>query len=72
MSEHKVNEFQKELNKFQKELAALLRKYDVAIIAKGGKDQDDLLAEVGFQFNHIRNTWVGRHHVTAYDLDGNI
>tara|TARA_R110000822_G_scaffold307119_1_gene433858 strand:+ start:705 stop:896 length:192 start_codon:yes stop_codon:yes gene_type:complete len=59
-----------ELNAFKVELANLLRKYDVAIIAKGGKEPDDLLAEVGFQFNHIHNKWIGRHHVTAYDLDG--
>ena len=59
------------LKSFQDELAALLRKYDVAIIAKAGKEPEDLLAEVGFQFNYIHNKWVGRHHVTAYDLDGN-
>ena len=59
-----------ELKSFKNELASLLRKYDVAIIAKGGKEPDDLLAEVGFQFNHIHNKWLGRHHVAAYDLDG--
>ena len=59
-----------ELTEFKNELAELLRKHGVAIIAKGGKDPDDLLAEVGFQFNYIHNKWIGRHHVTAYDLDG--
>ena len=59
-----------EFEKFKSELAILLRKHDVAIVAKGGKEPDDLLAEVGFQFYHIHNKWVGRHHVTAYDLDG--
>ena len=59
------------LSVFQKELAALLRKHNAAIIAKGGKEPDDLIAEVGFQFNHMHNKWVGRHHVTAYDLDNN-
>lgn len=59
-----------ELIEFKVELANLLRKHDVAIIAKGGRDPDDLIAEVGFQFKHIHNKWIGRHHVTAYDLDG--
>ena len=59
-----------ELTEFKNELAELLRKHGVAIIVKGGKEPDDLLAEVGFQFNYIHNKWIGRHHVTAYDLDG--
>ena len=58
-----------ELKEFKNELAILLRKHNVAIIAKTGKEPDDLLSEVGFQFG-IHNKWVGRHHVTAYDLDG--
>ena len=52
------------MEEFKKELAAVLRKHDVAIIAKGTN------AEVGFQVRKIANKWTGQLHVTAYDLDG--
>ena len=57
-----------ELKNFTDELAVLLRKHNVAIIAKGGKEPSELSAEIGFQFG-IHNKWVGRHHLTSYDLD---
>ena len=54
---------------FKKELAELLDKHGAAIIAKSGRGiQHDCSVEIGFQFG-IHNKWVGRHHVTGYDLD---
>ena len=55
---------------FEKELAELLRKHGVALIAKSLRDENDLAVELGFQKGLIKNKWTGRHHVTAYDLDG--
>ena len=57
------------LSAFEIELAALLRKYNAALISKSGKEPDDLTSELGVQFSHIHNKWFGRHHLTAYDLD---
>lgn len=54
---------------FNKELADLLRKYNAAIVAKSNKDKDDASVEIGFQFG-IHNKWHGRHHITAFDMDG--
>lgn len=58
------------MKKFEIELAELLRRHGVALIAKSLRDENDLGIEIGFQKNLVINKWTGRHHVTAYDLDG--
>ena len=50
---------------FNKELAALLRKYDVAIISCS---EDGKSGEIGFQSKKMINYWTGRCHLTGYDI----
>lgn len=54
---------------FEKELSELLNRYGMAIICESQKNEDDTSVQIGFQDCNFRNTWVGRHHVTGYDLN---
>ena len=58
---------------FKLELAALLRKHKVAIVCHSNKNNNDFSVEIGFQNMNMKydfkTEWVGRHHVTSYDLD---
>ena len=54
---------------FQYELSQLLNKYGYAIICESQKNENDTTVQIGFQDSKMINTWVGRHHVTGYDLE---
>ena len=53
---------------FKKELAELLKKHNVALVCRSKDNARDLSVEVGFQDNYCDVDWIGRHHVTDYDL----
>ncbi|HBF48194.1 MAG TPA: hypothetical protein DDW91_17810 [Shewanella frigidimarina] len=55
---------------FNDELSALLKKHGAAIIAKSNvSDANDFKVEIGFQVGFDNNHWIGRHHVTGFDLN---
>lgn len=58
------------MKEFKKELAELLEKHNVALICQSNKDKKDMSVEIGFQAmsDGFKNEWIGRHHITNYDL----
>ena len=53
------------------ELSILLSKYKVALICRSANDNDSSV-EIGIQDCKANNLWLGRHHLTGYDLLGNL
>ena len=53
------------------ELSILLSKYKAALICRSVNDNDNSV-EIGIQDCKAGNLWLGRHHLTGYDLSGNL
>lgn len=56
------------MSEFKKELAYLLKKHKASLVCESKNNPSDYSVELGVQRSDLRNEWLGRHHITPFDL----
>jgi len=56
------------MSDLKQDLSFALLNNGAALICRSKNNEDDFSVEIGIQNHKGENEWLGRHHVTSYDL----